>query len=307
MNEFYLEDEVNKILEKRKSNAIILADINKNSALQNKDYLNLENKIGELTIEVAKANIENRDNYEYEKNILECKIEQDKILKNIGLTREMLSPIYECKKCNDSGYIDGKRCSCAKNIINHLLKEKCKMPLKNVSFEDCKDVDEKILKTIKDFCKTYPTKTTYTNLLLAGDTGVGKTYITQAMANYFIKKELYTIFTTATNLVNDFLQFHTTFDENKLSYFQPYIDCDVLIIDDLGTEPMFKNVTKEYLLNLVNERQIHEKLTIITTNLLSNGIIERYGERLFSRLFNSQKCICLQFGDKDLRLKKENI
>ena len=280
-------------MQERKFKAETNAQINAHEAMKNSKYLQLENKIGELIIEVAKANMNGQDNYEFEKQIIECKIEQDEILKSMNMKRSDLSPNYECSICNDTGFIDGKKCICAKKLTNQLLRNSCGMPLnENISFKQCQDVDKKLLDLIKKICKNYPEENkTYTNLLLCGSTGVGKTYLTQAMANSFIEKELLTIFTTANNLNNDFLKYHTTFNEEKLKFYEPYIDCDVLIIDDLGTEPIFKNVTAEYFLNLINERKIKQKLTIITTNLSNDEIIEKYGERIFSRLFDKNNCI----------------
>lgn len=307
MGNYYLDDKIKRLLQERKYKAETIAQINTHAALKNEEYLALENKIGGLIIEVAKANMEGNDPYEFEKQIIECKLEQDIILNKLNLKRSDLTPNYECTICNDTGFdANGNKCICAKNLTNALLKNQCGMPLNSeITFKQCEDVDKKILDLIKNICINYPEKKTYTNLLLAGDTGVGKTYLTQAMANSFIQKELLTIFTTATNLVNDFLKYHTTFNEEKLGYFEPYIECDVLIIDDLGTESILKNITKEYLLNLINERKLKERFTIITTNLTNDGILERYGERIFSRLFDQLKCICIQFGNKDLRLKKE--
>lgn len=303
MDNLYLEDEVKKILDRRRYDALFQSDANKHYALQDADYLALENKIGSLIIDVGNARFEGKNYYDLEKQIIELKLKQDAILKKMKMTREMLSPMYTCKKCNDTGYVQGKQCTCVKKIINTLLKDKCGMPIKPITFKQCTDVDKKTLDLLVKICEAYPDNKTYTNLLLAGSSGVGKTYLTQAMANCFIDKQQYTIFTTATNMNNDFLKYHTTFDEDKLKYFVPYLECDVLIIDDLGTESILKNVTKEYLLNLINERQLYERLTIITTNLTNDGIIERYGERIFSRLFNKSNCICLEITNKDLRLK----
>ena len=77
---------------------------------------------------------------------------------------------------------NGNQCACVKKIINTLLKEHCGMPLQNITFEDCDAVDEKIVDVLKNICKTYPTSKKYTNVLLSGESGTGKTYLTMAMA-----------------------------------------------------------------------------------------------------------------------------
>lgn len=304
MDNLYLEDEVKQILQQRRYEAKFTADANMHEALKNADFLALENKIGALIIDIGTAQYEGKSIYKLEKQMIEAKIAQDELLNQMHMTREMLTPQYACPICKDTGYTDGKKCSCVKQIINTLLKDKCGMPIKQVTFDDCKDADKKTVELLQKICETYPESKKYSNLLLVGSAGVGKTYLTHAMANCFIEKQQYTIFTTATNLNNDFLKYHTTFNEDKLKYFEPYLECDVLIIDDLGTESMLKNVTKEYLFTLINERQIYERLTIVTTNLTADGIIERYGERIFSRLFNKANSISLEIKGKDLRLKK---
>lgn len=307
MNYLSLKNEIKNILMKRKSNAEMKAEMIRQEALKDKEFLELENKIGSLTIQIAKANIQHQDIYELEKHMIEAKIDQDIILKKLGLSREMLIPNYICSKCNDTGIYEDNQCSCVKVILNQVLRKKCGIPLEKVRFEDCDKADKKVIDTMKKLYESYPNSTKYTNLLLSGDTGVGKTHITQALANAFIdNKGLYTIFVSAPNLNNEFLKYHTTFDENKLDFYEPYATCDVLIIDDLGTEPILKNVTKEYFLNLINERQLNHRLTIITTNLTNKGIINLYGERIFSRLFNKANCICLEMGNDDLRLKKKD-
>ena len=80
---------------------------------------------------------------------------------------------------------------------------------------------------------------------------------------------------------------------------------DLLVIDDLGTEPMRKNVTKEYLLILLNERIAKGKSTIITTNLNPEQVLEKYEERIFSRMFNKRETLILQFVGKNQRLKRK--
>ena len=103
-----------------------------------------------------------------------------------------------------------------------------------------------------------------------------------------------------------FLSYHTTNgNEQKNAYLNALIDPDCLIIDDLGTEPMLKNVTKEYLYLILSERSRDDKMTIITTNLTPNELLARYNERIFSRLFNKREGFAAQISGTDLRLSKD--
>ena len=84
-----------------------------------------------------------------------------------------------------------------------------------------------------------------------------------------------------------------------------YLDCDVLLLDDLGAERIEKNTTVPRLYQILNERELRGKSTIISTNLTPDEIMDVYGERIFSRLFNTHSAIALGFSGSDLRLKKQ--
>ena len=102
-----------------------------------------------------------------------------------------------------------------------------------------------------------------------------------------------------------FLQIHTSSEETKAQLLDDLLSVEVLFIDDLGTEPVYKNVTREYLYLLINERQARNLRTVITSNLDPEQIMSRYDERIFSRIINKDKSICLEISGKDLRVKKK--
>ena len=120
-----------------------------------------------------------------------------------------------------------------------------------------------------------------------------------------LSKNISVMFLTAFALNNLFLKFHTTFDSSKSSILEQVLGCDVLIIDDLGSEPKYKNVTEEYMYLVTNERLSKNQSTIITTNLGLEGVLSRYGERTFSRLCNKQNSIILEIENSDIRLKRK--
>ena len=143
-----------------------------------------------------------------------------------------------------------------------------------------------------------------TNILICGHTGTGKTFLTECIADRLMQKNRLVLFTTAFNLNNAMFNYHISLDANRDEIIKPYMDSEVLIIDDLGTEPLKKNVTQEYLYLILNERMLSHKSTIITTNLMPKDIMETYGERLASRLFNKKTSIMINLEGDDLRLKK---
>ena len=98
---------------------------------------------------------------------------------------------------------------------------------------------------------------------LLGVTGSGKTFMLECVATEMLKHNQVVCFKTAFELNELARLYHI----GKSYDFADCLNADILLIDDLGTEPIFKNVTAEYFLNLINERKIKQKLTIITTNL----------------------------------------
>jgi DNA replication protein DnaC len=109
------------------------------------------------------------------------------------------------------------------------------------------------------------------------------------------------IFLTAFKLNEIFLRYHLDHRDGGRDYLENIYGCDLLVIDDLGTENIFKNVTVEYLLSLISERMFSGAHTLITTNLDGVQLMSRYGERLYSRLTDKRKTYIFQFTGKNLR------
>jgi len=248
-----------------------------------------ENEIKKLTIELQEV---------YKK--------QDEILKTANLTRKDLIPQYTCPICEDTGFKNGIDCDCVNKIISELNLER--LNLKRLkTFKDC---DYSIFKNVL-IPKFYKKMQIWTNsqrkktsVVLQGDVGTGKTFLLECIANEFIKQNKYVIFATAFEMNNDFLKYHTIFSEAKMAYLNKYHECEILIIDDLGSEPILRNVTKEYLYLIINQRMIENKTTLISTNLGLVDIRDRYGERTFSRLVNKQQNILFKFENEDLRKRR---
>ena len=99
-----------------------------------------------------------------------------------------------------------------------------------------------------------------------------------------------------------FTKYHTTFSSEREDFLLPLLSCDYLLIDDLGTEPIKRNITLEYLYLILSEREKNAKYTIITTNLDLEGILSRYGERIFSRISSKKTTLKLYIDGDDLRL-----
>ncbi len=303
-----------KVLHDRKTAAVGMADANYKIALEDPQIEAVDKKMRALTIEISKKEFWHKDS--------SIEVEQ---LKNLDNERQTLlltkfgknfsiKPKYTCSKCSDTGFVDHEPCSCLKEVITSILLDLSGTAKNLSSFENANfDVFDEVhrdkiqlaYKKMQEWCEKYKT-TKYKNIGLFGNTGVGKTFLTEAMANKLISQGAVINFTSSFSLSNLMMNYHKAIDEAKASILSPVLECDVLIIDDLGTEPIYKNVTLEYLYLIVNERATSGKSTIFSTNLSIPEFRDRYGERILSRLLNKQTSLTINLAGEDIRLKKNN-
>ena len=284
-------DEKRQYAEEKAKNNVLLA-------YKNPEFKKLYNTKRELEIEIARREVYGEPVNRKELTLLSQKLEF--CLKDMDLNGTDILPNYECKDCSDTGYINGKPCDCLKAEINKELLNFSGFTHKLATFED-NNYNNPAYDLMKKWCDV---KSDKTNILICGHTGTGKTFLTECIASRLIEKYKRVLFTTAFNLNNSMLNYHISFDSNRENIIKPYLETDVLIIDDLGSEPMLKNVTQEYLYLILNERMLAKKSTIITTNLMPKDILNTYGERIFSRLSNKKVSIMINLESDDLRLKK---
>jgi DNA replication protein DnaC len=291
----------------------------------------LQDELATVSIKSLKNNmIQDQISREIETQNLEIKINEinSKIVKSLkrnGYNLEMFNPKYECNLCKDTGYVDNKQCSCLKQkIINIAYKQSNVLKLEDENFEtfdtcfysskaDAKygstksplENIEDIKKTSINFCKNISDKD-QKNLLFIGETGIGKTFLSNCIASEVIKNGYTAIYQTASILMDTVIQYKLSYgknDDNKQRYNQIF-DADLLIIDDLGTETM-NNIKFTELFNILNTRLLNNKKMIISTNLTIKKLYDTYDERVVSRLIGNF-VICKFIGD-DIRLKKKKI
>lgn len=269
----------------------------------------------ELEFLIAKLNAYGEDAKKIEQELNDV----EKLLKQrqteLGFVDSDFVPHYTCNKCHDTGYVNGKYCSCFKAKLNdELIRQSGLEP--DMGLHTFKDFDANIastdehktallkLKTVlMQYAEKFPASK-YCVITISGHTGVGKSFALECLTSEIIKKGFTSCFITAFQLNNQFLKYHSCFDANKQSYLDMLLDPDFLAIDDLGTEPIFKNVTAEYLNLIISERMLKHKATVITTNLNMNDLLTRYGERIFSRITNKAKALNIQISGNDLRHNK---
>lgn len=229
-------------------------------------------------------------------------------LKELGLPS--IEPNYFCKNCNDTGYIDGKYCYCLKKEVNKILRRDSGFDFFE-SFDDVnfdifenKDYMKKLYQKMQEWCHSNFDK----NLIfIAGETGVGKTHLIKCMANELINLNHIVRFTTSFSMHQDFVKSYSTRDLDEKNYLiDKYLSVEVLFIDDLGTEiGKNRDITLNYLYQVLNERKINKLPTVITSNLDFYDIRDYYDERISSRIIDKSSSICVYIKDKDLRLNKD--
>ena len=247
---------------------------------------------------------------------------KEDLLRANGFPADYLKPVYACPDCNDTGYTDKGRCHCfEKEIVNFLysqsnlqdILERENFSHFNLSFypddftEEStgltpRDNMKNIMAAVKNFISHFGAGTE--NLLLYGNTGVGKTFLTNCIAKELLDKSYTVVYLTSIKLF-DILETYK-FDRElshteKNASIKYILDSDLLIIDDLGTE-LNNSFTSSQLYQCIDSRLNNKRATIISTNLSFDDLREQYSERIFSRITSNYTLLKIT-GD-DIRLKK---
>ncbi len=221
------------------------------------------------------------------------------------LDRNVIEPPCRCKQCNDTGIINGKYCKCViKRVIN---SESENLVLPQTDFIEAQKTAPKAISKVYGAARKYIDE--YQSgakpfFIIAGSSGTGKTVLASAIATEFMKNGASAVTVSAFDFVKRAKDYHTQFAiDNYNDLFTPMLDCDVLVIDDLGTETMLKNITREYLYTVINERWLRKKHTVVTTNLKPEALIDRYGEAIFSRLCDKSVASSFMVIAQNARIK----
>ena len=238
--------------------------------------------------------------------------ERKKCLVRLGLPDDYTEVHYTCPECSDTGFVNGKMCKCFKEmLITENIKSSGmgnlidKQSFENFDIERYKGNPEgykkiqKAIEDIKNFIDNFG-KAPQT-LLFVGKTGTGKTHMSTAIAKALIEKGYEVLYDSSQNIVEAFE--HDRFKSGYGAY-EPkgdkYLECDLLILDDLGTE-FVNQFTLSCLYNLINTRQNKGRSTIISTNLSATELTAKYEDRIYSRLVGKDSKVVLFVG-KDSRL-----
>ena len=243
-------------------------------------------------------------------NIENLKAEMRGVKARLKIDENMLLPTYTCTYCKDTGKTkDGKFCKCFKQFVKNSVCEK--LGVKQRAYPDFAISSEKTenrLSTIYEKMSKYLDKfpnDVKTPIVFSGASGVGKTHLALSVAGALSEKGYNVIFLSAYELHSVFLKYASAPFDEKDDYISVLTDCDLLVIDDLGCEPILSNVSLQCLYNVINERTINKSPIIITTNLDAERIAERYGEALLSRILDRRNGVEVIISGEDLRLKNK--
>lgn len=280
----------------------------------------LESKIGRLSVELSLAAFKAMDNREkymesIKKQITELRVKKSELLVANGFSVDYLNLRYRCAKCKDTGFIGVSKCSCYKqklvqlyyknSDLNHILKDNNFDHFSMDYYSTKKSGDEpesprknmeKILSKSINFIKNF--SNTSENLLFYGNSGTGKTFLSHCIAKELLDKGCFVVYRTAEELIQNL---RTVMFENDSTLEELLLDCDLLIIDDLGTEQI-NDFSKTELFNILNKRLLKQKMMLISTNYTLKELSKTYSERITSRLFGNFN-LCKFYGE-DIRVMK---
>ncbi len=312
MNESYRK--VKEALDERRRRALDVAE-ERNASLRQM-YPEIEEIDGELTktgLRLFQAATKNGDIQAIRQRNLQLNAKRRALLLSYGFPENYTDVQYTCPLCSDSGYQGIRMCSCFREA---LIRENIRASgignlIDRQTFDNfdldwytCKgDRAYEQMKTVYQHAQSYAENFSEHsgNLLFMGSTGSGKTHLCTAIASTVIRRGYGVLYDTAQGVIS---AFETDRFKNGYSdapaLADKYLDCDLLIIDDLGTE--FQTAfALSCLYNLINTRQNQGKATILSTNLSPTALQERYEDRIYSRIIGSEYKV-FTFADCDHRV-----
>lgn len=240
------------------------------------------------------------------------------LLTQAGYPEDYLEPLYDCPDCQDTGYIqaaDGSRekCRCFLRQEIALLYEQSNIrsmiahenfSTLSYSYYLGEDLErfQKAVRICYNFLQNF--KEDYHNLFFYGTVGTGKSFLSGCVANELLSQGISVIYFSAAGLFDTLAKyaFHTKEKEALSDFYSSLYNCELVIVDDLGTEVTNAFVASQ-LFTFLNERHLRQKSTIISTNLNLEELRDRYSDRVFSRI-TSNYTLCKLTGP-DVRMHKK--
>lgn len=279
--------------------------------------------ISQTSIELSKLIVRKESNFSDSFNKIKMQNLQGqatikKLLKENNYSENYLEPTYVCSNCKDKGYYNGERCTCFNKLLTRFaveqLNSEANMPecdfehfildfYKGISMPNCPDCYKKMAENL-EFCKEYAENFSLNSesIFLIGQTGVGKTHISLAIAKQVSAKGYTVAYGSLLNYMRIIEKEHFKRSSNaETDTLQLLINTDLLILDDLGSE-FQTSFSESMLYNIINSRINLGLPTIISSNLSGNDLQQKYNDRIVSRLLSVYKL--LLFVGHDVRQLK---
>ena len=241
------------------------------------------------------------------------------LLRAYGYPADYSDPHYECTVCKDSGYVGIRMCECMRRRLIEAGMESSGLSvlMRTQSFENFsltyyqKNAEElahmeRNYRAVREYAESFTIekgKPMPKSLLFLGGTGLGKTHLSTAIARTVIERGYDVFYNSAVGMISDFefRRFGNSLAASDGDNTERYTECDLLIIDDLGTE-VINQFTLSCLYHVINTRLNMQKPTVISTNLSSADLRKSYSDRITSRLMGEY--VLVPFYGTDVRKQK---
>lgn len=283
----------------------------------------MDQRLSTFGLRIMESALSNRDTQE---QIAQLRSENERVmaaraalLKQHGYPADYTEPKYACEDCRDTGYVGIRMCKCMRRSLieagmqsSGLWALMSKQSFDNFSFDYYRNNEEihkrmmTTYRTIKDYAESFTLEKgamRYPNLLFVGGTGLGKTHLSTAVARRIIERGYDVFYNSAVGMISDFehRRFGNGLVQGDGDMTERYTECDLLIIDDLGTETV-NQFTVSCLYHVINTRLNLQKPMLINTNLTGTELRKIYADRITSRLTGD--FLVLPFMGVDIRNQK---
>jgi len=253
-----------------------------------------------------------------------------------GFPADYLEPVYGCPLCQDKGEVGEplrRWCSCFQRRLVRMLcgdEGMAALQAENFdTFDETRFPDEPLpgrqplsgrqplpdrpltqrayMLTLREICERYADEfpnNAQRNLLFCGTSGLGKSFLMNCIAHRVLTRGYTAARVTAPKLIEQMRRYH--YNGEGAETVEQWAGAQLLLLDDLGAEPMIENVTIVYLLSLFNERLAARRHTVVSTNFTLPELVQAYTERLSSRMLDADATRILRFEGRDLRLMPKN-